>query len=502
MRSHVSTACLAALGLAWGMGSGAARAVDFDWRGYLENDLRVSVPGKDDGQQGAKRFRFLRSDSWARLRVGLGGDRAAGVADVALVWTGFAQTKTLGDLVPRERVDPVRLESDALYVDFYDVLLDGLDLRIGRQIVKWGSADRFHPIDVLNPYDYEDRIKFSESIATEMVVARWTAPWSVYTEDRTIFDDFQLTVAFVPFFHPAQLPPFSLGAFEDPSLFAQVARGPTLQALVQLQRAFADAGGSLDTHVRVHPPEPTLDNAQVGIQLGWTLLGVDMHAMYYRGYDDLPRAERVRTGTLPVAFDPAKTDEMLDLIQKLDLTGVEVQSDIDVTYPRVQVAGGDVATSLDFLGGLGLWAEFAWVWHDALYRQMDLGGVRIVERDLPAEGYWKLTAGTDYSFGSLVYANLQYVHGFVDEFGAREQRDYLVGGTDWKFARERIVLRLFGIYQIQDRSYELLPQLFVRWWPGAELSLGALLAGGAADSKFGSRLTGPNMVFLTARYSY
>ena len=41
-----------------------------------------------------------------------------------------------------------------------------------------------------------------------------------------------------------------------------------------------------------------------------------------------------------------------------------------------------------------------------------------------------------------------------------------------------------------------------RFWDNTEVGLGAFLMQGAEDTKFGSPVTGPNQVFVNARYSY
>ena len=56
-------------------------------------------------------------------------------------------------------------------------------------------------------------------------------------------------------------------------------------------------------------------------------------------------------------------------------------------YPEVDVFGGDLATSLDFIGGLGLWAEAAAYSHDALDLSLNFGSERI---ERLVDGRWAL----------------------------------------------------------------------------------------------------------------
>jgi len=484
---------------------------EFDYRGYLELDNRFSVPGKTE-PAGISSTRFLRSDATARVTAAVGEDDVQGVLDLALVFTGFPQTDNLNDLMIRERVDPFRLESDALYIEILD-MLPGLDMRLGRQILHWGSADQFNPTNVVNAYDYEDPLKFGAAVANEMLVLKYTAPISVFSDSTTIFDDLAIEVAAVPIFRPGQLPASALAAFNDSSLFDQVVDSPSLRDLKGVQDLFLNSGGTVAYDVDVNNPEPDFANAQVGTRLSWTLLGTDMGIMYYRGFEDTPRAEDIRaTGlNVPQNIDINDEEALLPVVEGLVATrsnGVTddgegaIPTDVKLSYPRVQVLGADLSTSLDFMGGVGLWGEFAMTFHEDLYRYIDVGLGPVLEQEAEAGHYWKLTTGFDYSLTSWWYFNAQYIRGFVDEFGAPNLGDYVLAGSEFKMFSETVALLLFSILDLEELSAVIYPELFMRLWRNTEVSVGAFAFLGEPDTKFGSRLTGPNTVFIKGRYSF
>ena len=66
---------------------------------------------------------------------------------------------------------------------------------------------------------------------------------------------------------------------------------------------------------------------------------------------------------------------------------------------------------------------------------------------------------------------------------------------------ETLTMRLFTILDLQENSSTIYPELFLKAWPGLDLSVGAFAFTGAPETKFGSRLTGPNTVFVKGRYS-
>jgi len=49
-----------------------------------------------------------------------------------------------------------RLQLREAYLDLNGLLHSSIDIRIGRQRIAWGSADRLNPSDNLNPQEFED----------------------------------------------------------------------------------------------------------------------------------------------------------------------------------------------------------------------------------------------------------------------------------------------------------------------------------------------------------
>lgn len=509
----------------------AASARDFVYRGYLESDLRLSLPGKP-APPGEDEVRFVRVDNTARLTMRVGTGNVQGFFDVALIYRGLYDDLGLDDIETRGALDPFDIESDALYIQVSDFLVRGLELKAGRQILEWGAADKFNPTGVINPYDLEDPIKFGERVPNEMLVLSYTAPWHVANEEETltIFDELTFTAVAVPVFRPGQLPASAGLVFTDPDLFVQFVDSPLLGEFVDLQKAFIDAGGNFAYDPTIETPSFALENVQYAGKVGMTLVGVDVSAMYYRGYSDVLQARSVNADLSRIAVGigtatvcgpraPSTCDAfirdagLLDL-NNLDglrnlLTGTEgttVAGDVPVSirlgYPKIQVVGFDAATSLEFLDGLGLWAEAALYFHDAQTLTLEAHGETTEETLIDEGSFWKVAAGTDYSLFSWWYLNVQYLHGFVDEFGADNQDDYVVAGSDFKFFDNQLVLRLFGIFNLQDQSFVAYPRLMTSFWPNTQLDLGALLLEGKDDSKFGTAATGQSRVFLIGRYSF
>ncbi len=497
--------------------------------GQLDSDLRLSLPGKD-APPGAESIRFLRLDNTARAKLHVAEGDVTGRFDVALVWRGLHGDLSLDDVRTRERSDPVEIESDALYLTFSDLVVEGVELRVGRQIVQWGAADRFNPTSVLNPLDLEDPIEFGARVPNEMLLLSYTAPWTVDGEDLTLFDELTFTAAFVPVHRPGQFPASAKVVFTDPDLFVQFVDSPLLTSFLDLQKAFVVKGGQFDYLTEIETPSRSLDHAQYAGRVSFTAVGIDLSATFFDGYSDSLQAAEVDadlSSDLSVLVgdasvcSPGQTpdcgavvngiieqnpDDPFGALQGLldsasELNGV-IPTRVRLKHPEVQVVGFDATTSLDFIDGVGVWVEAAMTKHEAQVLTLRAGGQTFEETLVEAGSFWKVAGGLDYTIASWWYVNAQFLHGFVDEFGADNLDDYVVAGTDFKMFTDQLTLRLFGIYQLQDASYIAYPALMGRFWQGAEVILGVLYMGGEDDSKFGSPATGQSRAFLEGRYSF
>jgi len=525
----------------------ASAQTDFNYRGQLESDLRVRVRANDPVPDEPD-FAFERSDNSARLTAAFSWGPVQAVADLAIVFSGRRNEDEFSDLTQRAKVDPWYFESDALYVEIFNFVLDGIDLRLGRQIVEWGVADRFNPTSVVNPYDLEDPIDFGRQMANEMVVLSINPPWYVEGEEIPILDEINLTLVAVPIFRSALLPDTARLGFTSPSQFGRFVHSDLLDALIDVQNAFLDQGGGVTYDVRVEPPSVELENMQFGARGGFSLYGVDLSFIYYHGYDHNVQPSQVTVGDItfedgstfaypadlgdpsitgdPDALDAFIEDDLLPLLRLLGedaFNGATVGTDAVLTYPEVDVVGANFATSLDFLGGLGLWGEVAFTFHDGVPLSLTVGdfppcgapgpdGQPVTTNCIPQQNqiesgwFWKLTAGMDYSITRWWYTNVQYLHGFVDEFGSENLGDYIVAGMDFKTFSEQVLIRLFGILQLPtngaDPNAVAYPELSFNFWQNTSLIAGALIHIGPTDEKFSARTAGPDIVFIKGRYSF
>ncbi len=515
---------------ALGLSSPARADVDIKFGGQIASDIRFRLGGEEvppasptaevpfPSQQRLLKYGFSRNENLIKAQLTLGvADRVKAVADVDFYWYGYSDVNDIQADTLHERVDPYRLEANAAYVDSYKVL-PHLDLRIGRQVVVWGTADKFNPTNNLNTLDLSDPLLFGKALANNMIRADWN-PWG----------DLIVTAVWVPIFRPAQVPRTAPLAVTTPNRPAPVQE----QSIRDTLGGFAQAMPPTQINVFTMQPDPSIQNSQVGVRLAGRFLGTDMSLSYYHG----------RWGIPTPAWAVQKAGGTVDAI---------------VMWPRMDVLGADIAGSIEKLTGLGYWVEAGLFFpqmvsygvyndsfggHDPITfedtHMIDPGsgtelflphiGGKEFQRGtvVPSTPFLKLTAGVDFTWNKYLYSNLQYVYGFIDEFGAGDQcfaRDkttfgdyrcearighYLVVGSDLKLFSDQLLIRFFGAFKVpqigdQDPKFTavLFPQLAWAVWDATELSLGAFVFLGDRDTKFGDPAAGASEIFLKARFTY
>ncbi|MCB9703481.1 MAG: hypothetical protein H6711_16430 [Myxococcales bacterium] len=424
------------------------------------------------------------------------------VGDIEPVFMGVSQARELDDLASMSMMNRFHVESRAAFVAVNDIV-KGLDVKVGRQIVVWGTADKFSPTNNINPDDLEDRPLFTEPIANQMVVVDY-AP----LRDRLWFQGI-----YIPLFFPALLPPSAAAGLKDPYAEVPFASGADKAKIFYLQDDYLPANPKLLPNVVGHVimPETTLANGQAAAKIGTRLADIDFSASYYYGRHDIPLPSEVKSTLVhPLNSDEPPPD------------GYYLQSDAYLIYPKMQVIGLDFTTQVPFLGNMGLWGEMGVFIpkEERLRIEMPAGlGVDVTPNDgmanpvMEVEGisvrktpFIKATAGADYTIGKHVYVQAQYIRGFIDEFGADHVGNYLLAGTDVIFFGRALIFRTFGLVDFPGNNPKgagssgvIAPAiLFQPPWGFLNFEIGsfAFLGQEGARTKFGQRAVGTSIAYL------
>jgi len=188
----------------------------------------------------------------------------------------------LGDLYDQTAMVNARFEAHAAYIEATDLLVKGLDVRIGQQLVQWGVGDQFNPTNTLNANDVEDPLLFGTQQANLMARV-----------DYTLMNAVTFSGVLVPI-HRAAMTPSTGGA-----ALAATDRLPyvsdELRWRIHASNALATKTGTpvIVAPPRIEKPTITPDNMAVSFRVAATLGLQDLAASYYYGRTDFPQAKLV-----------------------------------------------------------------------------------------------------------------------------------------------------------------------------------------------------------------
>ena len=379
---------------------------------------------------------------------------------------GFPTATSSEELQLREknRAYPWGMEFREAYVDIYGFLTDNLDVRIGRQRIAWGTADRLNPTDNLNPDDLEDLFNFGAHFGSNAIQANY------------YLGDYTLTGVFIPVFHPAVLP-----------------YGDWAQAFVpQFEVPPGFSMGKVTNRI-ILPEHKLSQSSSFAFKLAGNWFNTDWSISYYNGRDDLPLVTRqeVQMYSNPPVFSV----------------------DMEMQYPRMQVIGADLAGSL---GSVGVWAEGALFLPEKMYLTTITPSIQpyppvIIEKSvaLDDQPYFKWVVGGDYTFKSGWYVNVQFLHGFLHERGSAELNDYLLARVEKKFMHDALKIVPFGVavavpeWKDISNNYGIAGGPEIDYYPfdALEIALGAYLIEGKGDNIF-SRIKDFDEGFLKVTYEF
>jgi hypothetical protein len=426
----------------------AAEAESLEWGGELNGELRL--PAGEDFAFPDPGFEhdLLRLDLHVRIQP---SERLRFYVEGAVQARGLPEapgtSDPLGDLASLPELAPLSFELVEAYADVYGLLLPQLDLRLGRQRIVWGAAEKVSVIDNVNPLDLSDPWDLGRRLASDAL--RLKAYLSVLTVEAV----------YLPYFRPALLPEDSSALVNEP------------------------AGASSVSYTVRTPGDDPRGNTTLGLRLGTSIGGWDLAASYLYGRQSLPVATQV-VGSL---------------------SGSDLMVEVDLSYPRQHVAGLEAAGELF---GIGLWAEAALFWPD--YTTVtDMTAVLGGLEEERAEWYAKWTAGLDYTFAKGLYANLQYVHGFYQENSRDSLNDYLLLGLEWKLLHDMLKIGPLGVaLEVDDLrdpagtwGLVLNPELNFYPMDAVQLTAGLRWFAGEPGTTFGGQKDAAELYFKAA-FSY
>jgi hypothetical protein len=433
-----------AMGLQTGQG--------IDLNGYLQTDNRAALENNHDF-------------TWQEYRLALNAtsdltDRAKFYSEIWLRSLGFTHVSSLSDLSGMDKTAAADILLREAYFDLYGFPMKNMDLRIGRQRVQWGTADKLNPTDNINSHDYEDIWDFGRHLGSDGIRLSYYPKY------------LSASAVFIPSFTPAVLPK---GRWIDVLMPQTV----TLHGLTV--RSMTDT---------IIMPEYNFRQGSIcGLKLAKTFFHYDLSVSYLYGRDDLPMCKKV--SVQPVG-QPYEVDVLAELF-----------------YPRMQVLGFDMAGTI---ASSGVWGEAAVFLPEEVIMINDFTALGMGISDsvaLEHKPYVKYVLGADHDFPHGIYVNVQCLHGFFYERGSANLEDYMMLRMEWKQFGDRLKLSpVNGGLEIKsfdnfkdNYAYLYAPEIAYDPVDNAEINLGCRWIAGSDSTTFG-RAKENGEAYLRIKYSF
>lgn len=285
------------------------------------------------------------------------------------------------------------------------------DVRVGLTRVVWGRLDELQPSDVINPLDVS-RFLFEGRSEARLPVALVRTRLFLPREST-------LEAIVVPVFRSGRF-----DQLDEPSspfnLVAEAAQvAPTLRLPVVRRE-----------------PDVAWRNLQGGLRLSATTKRVDWAVTAFRGFETFPLYELVLP-RIPPTTQPIGRPITAALVALHEI------------FPRITMIGADFET---VRGVWGLRGELAAFVDDNFQARSELAERAADAARVVGGRSFEAGVGADRKAGEYRIAGNLLVHRRQPRGAAAETDVSLVAAAERSFTRETRVLKLFGVYNIDDRT--------------------------------------------------
>ncbi len=376
--------------------------------------------------------------------------RTRGLLDITADPTSWLRLRFegLGEALAADRNGRVHEAIASVRDAWAELRLKDLEVRTGYGRLVWGRLDEIMPSDVINPIDTAKFFldgRFDARLPVPFVRTRVFLPSETSVE----------TVVALP---------GRRGRFD--SLDEPTSPFNLLKDLVL-------PAGATAAVIRREEPPASWRNLQGGVRVSSTVGRVDMSISAWRGFE----------GFGVVGFEPTGFSAGPGPIPTVVGTLVE-------RYPRFTMIAGDAEM---VQGGWAIRGEVAGFIDKTLTGPLGQKKGRAIDAGIGVDR----AAGDYHVFGSLVW----HREWFMSPSSGATQRLNVIASVDRRFLRERYLVRLFGVFNPDDRAGFVrgLASWNVRDNVLLEASGGAFLGEGSDTI---SRFTDRDFVFLRLKYSF
>jgi len=348
-----------------------------------------------------------------------------------------------GDLIikynDRNAPNPFMIIPREIYIGTYD-LIPNLDIKAGKLIINWGSADMFSPLDNFNPLP--PGMSFTSMARKNGVLA---ADATYYFNDITY-----LQAIVLPSFVPSYIPE----KYEEQIYLSMFA--PQFQAQ-----------GIEITSVNITHAFP--ENPVWGIKLGRSFTSFDAAISYYNGY---------YLNAYPETIQPVPGPSGMSL-------------DLGLGYPRKDVFGLEFQGDFPGIEGATLRGDLAYI----IPQPWEVQGDYVLK-----DPYLKAAIGADYTTSFDLYLNVGFIWGFIFEEGDHCS-PYIFLNARQELKDSKLTPNYMGGISLHDKSMVNSIGASYSFTDDFSVTLSYLFMTGDEESRFGQMKSAEGL-YLIGEWSF
>jgi len=354
---------------------------------------------------------------------------------------------------------------------FYRHTGNVIELKVGKQIRRWGKTDQISPVDTLNP---EDLREFIIPEYEERKIPVWMMDMVLR------FKGFSIEGVYIPVFEESKVDYFD----SDWAIFTHTKRNMTDRVIPDQQKDYF-------RNIKVHENDPndTGLKGEYALKLSGTLNTWDIGATYHYTWEDMPCFTSFPVKNINV--NGAISDETL--LSSLDYAHLTMEN-IETEFHRTSITGLFFETTMSDFGIRG---EAAWQTRESFLTSS------LTSVGSPTLYY---ILGTDYTSPSEWYINVQLGHKHIFDYDPsilyfKKDTVYLSGEISRKLFFSWLKGALMYNVTLNDNEGYLSPRLEYTYITNLQATLGANIFHGSRTSFLG-RFDQDDQLFLDLKYSF
>jgi len=351
-----------------------------------------------------------------------------------------------------EEIDPKLFEA------YLDLHFPQLDLRLGKQIVRWGKTDEISPVDNLNPQDMRE---FIIRDLEGRKIPIWMAKVDLYPSNNWTIEGI-----FIPFFKDNEVDFWG----RDWALFNH-----TKEAIANSPLPLSAKTLLLQSNMIYHKPPRTLKNSEVGLRIVGTVSKYDFAFSYLYTWTDMPV---LKSDLFQNDFSIFAKGGLNAYLNQLNW-GTINDPNIHAYFHRVHIWGAELETTW---GDFGIRGELAYS-----------KSVKFMETNFNISRHNVLfyVLGADYLSATKLYLNLQFSQQVIFNYKHpiiffKHINNGLHGRISQEFLRGKLIPEFEFYYNLSDNSYYLNPAIKFHYIDNWIFKLGLNILEGERDTLFGN----------------